>query len=80
MLGPERLDRHTPKIKRESSGLDGEQVDNFGDPGVFGHEGAIVDDAPMAEDEEGINAAMVVVEAELKLARLRAKKAMMAKK
>ncbi|KAI4950218.1 hypothetical protein J4E91_004874 [Alternaria rosae] len=80
MLGPERLGRHTPKIKRESPGLDGEQVDNFGNPGVFGHEGAIVDDAPMAEDEEGINAAMAVLEAELKLARLRAKKAMMAKK
>ncbi|KAH6865495.1 hypothetical protein BKA58DRAFT_461340 [Alternaria rosae] len=80
MLGPERLDRHTPKIKRESPGLDGEQVNNFGNPGVFGHEGAIVDDAPMAEDEEGINAAMAVVEAELKLARLRAKKAMMAKR
>ncbi|KAI4639296.1 uncharacterized protein J4E78_010981 [Alternaria triticimaculans] len=69
---PARAGRDTSTIKRESPGLDGEQVDNFGDPGVFGHEGAT------AEDQESIKAAVAVAEAELKLAHLRAKQASLA--
>ena len=69
---PARAGRDTPTIKRESPGLDCEQVDNFGDPGVFGHEGA------MAEDQESVNAAVAVAKAELKLAHLRAKQASLA--
>ncbi|KAI4924459.1 uncharacterized protein J4E92_007540 [Alternaria infectoria] len=70
--GPPHPGRETPNMKRESPGLDGEQVDNFGNPGVFGHEGAMV------EDEESVKAAVAVAEAELKLAHLRAKQASLA--
>ncbi|KAI4643136.1 hypothetical protein J4E93_007205 [Alternaria ventricosa] len=69
---PARAGRDTPTIKRESPGLDGEQVDNFGNPGVFGHEGAMV------KDEESVKAAVAVAEAELKLAHLRAMQASLA--
>ncbi|KAI4909219.1 hypothetical protein J4E90_007916 [Alternaria incomplexa] len=69
---PARAGRNTPTVKRESPGLDGEQVDNFGNPGVFGHEGAT------GEDEESVKAAVAVAEAELKLAHLRAKQASLA--
>ncbi|KAI4606975.1 hypothetical protein J4E83_009730 [Alternaria metachromatica] len=75
---PARAGRDTPTIKRESSGLDGEQAENFGDPGVVGHEGAMADDVDMAENEETIKAAMAVVQAELKLARLHHKQVSMA--
>jgi len=77
---PARAGRDTPTIKRESPGLDGEQAEDFGEPGVSGHEGAMVDDADMAEDEETVKAEMAVFEARLKLARLRQEKANMAKK
>ncbi|KAI4660711.1 uncharacterized protein J4E79_005279 [Alternaria viburni] len=69
---PARAGRDTPAVKRESPGLDGEQVDNFGNPGVFDHEGAMV------KDEESVKAAVAVAEAELKLAHLRAMQASLA--
>ena len=77
---PARGGRDTATIKRESPGLNGEQAENFGEPGVFGHEGAMVGDVDIAEDEETVRAEMAVVEAEVRLARLRHKAAIMAKK
>ncbi|KAI4616131.1 uncharacterized protein J4E87_008866 [Alternaria ethzedia] len=77
---PARAGRDTPTIKRESPGLDGEQAENVGEPGVFDHEGAMVEDVEMAQDEESVSAAMAVATAELKLARLRQLKASMTKK
>ncbi|KAI4606816.1 hypothetical protein J4E80_009895 [Alternaria sp. BMP 0032] len=75
---PARAGRDTPTIKRESPGLDCEQAETFGEPGLVGHEGAMADDTEMAEDEETIKAAMAVVQVELKLARLHHKQVSMA--
>ena len=75
---PARAGRDTPTIKPESPGLDGEQAENFGNPGPFGREETMVDDTEMAEDEESVKAAVAVVQAELKLARLRQKQLSMA--
>jgi hypothetical protein len=76
----ERSGRDSPKIKRESPGAEEDQINNFGNPGFIGHQGAMIDDPAVDEEEEDIDAEVAAAEAELKLARLRAKRARMARK
>jgi hypothetical protein len=79
--GHERRGREFPKIKRESPGIE-EQGNDVGNPVFLDREEVMVEEAAVAGEDEydDIDAEVAAAEAELKLARLRAKKARMARK
>jgi hypothetical protein len=79
--GHERHGREFPKIKRESPGIE-EQGNDFGNPVFLDRREVMVEEAAAAGEDEydEIDAEVAAAEAELKPARLRAKKARMARK
>jgi hypothetical protein len=78
--GPQHHGRDLPKIKRESPAVEEERANDFGSLEFISHWGAVTNDAVIAGEEEDIDAEVAAAEAELKLARLRAKRARMARK
>jgi hypothetical protein len=81
----ERHGRETLKIKRESPSAEDDRVNEFGSPVFLSRQGFTVEDAIVAEEDEDedvndLDAQVAAAEAELKLARLRAKRARMARK